>query len=156
MSYNIFRKNGQIKVKFPTGGTVSFENDDFGLVTEDPDDSNNIIIVTQTTLLDDPRPYTDFRGEGGVSLGSTRSEVISALQDVLTSDSDIGKFVKVDVSEDLSQTTQLVHDGSVDNGGAVILDSNSAQLGFRTGTFLKLSEVSYPQVHQEESMVGWS
>ena len=79
MSYNIFRKNGQIRVKFPSGNTFSFENDDFGLVYEDPDSSDKIIIITKNTLLDDPKPHTDFKGENDVSLGSTRSQVISAL-----------------------------------------------------------------------------
>ena len=139
-SYNIYRKNGVIKVKFPFGKISSFENEDFSEVVEDSDNANNIIVYMSHGQLDDPRPYSDFKGENDESLGSTRSDVVSALSDVLTSNSDIGASVILDVTPNKTETTQFVHNGDIDNGGAVVLNTNSALIGFQSGTFVKTTE----------------
>ena len=139
-SYNIYRKNGIIKVNFPSGRLSSFENEDFSAVVEDSDNANNIIVYMSRGQLDDPRPYTDFKGENDASLGATRSEVISSLEAVLTSDSDLGASVILDVTPNKTETTQFVHDGDIDNGGAVVLNTNSALMGFQSGTFVKTTE----------------
>lgn len=52
----------------------------------------------------------------------------------------LSSFVKPDLTSSHSETTQFVHDGDVTRGGAVILDSNSALIGFQSGTFVKTTE----------------
>ena len=52
----------------------------------------------------------------------------------------ISDFIKPDLTSGHSETTEFVHNGDVDNGGAVILDSNSALIGFQAGTFVKATE----------------
>ena len=68
--------------------------------------------------------------------------VLNRSNNVVVSDNafNISDFVKPDLTEGHNETTEFVHDGDVDNGGAVILDSNSALIGFQAGTFVKATE----------------
>lgn len=52
----------------------------------------------------------------------------------------ISDFVKPDLTSGHSETTEFVHNGDVDNGGAVVLNTNSALIGFQSGTFVKTTE----------------
>ena len=139
-SYRVYRENGQIKVKFPSGPIVSYENNDFLGVLGDAEEPDNIIVYTSTSTLADSSSYSVFKNKDGGSLGSNRAEVISALEDVLLSNLDIGASVKLDTTAEKTETTEFVHDGDIDNGGAVVLNTNSALIGFQSGTFVKTTE----------------
>ena len=138
-TFRVYRENGVIHVNIQGKKIVTLENEDITGVNNGAV-SGTIDLRSGTGAFLVNIPFADFRDKDNVALGSNLTDTKAALEGLLLVDSDLGKFVKIDVSEDLSGTTQFVHDGSVDNGGAVILDSNSAQLGFRTGTFLKLTE----------------
>ena len=138
--YKIYRENGVIKVVFPSGTIQSYENNDFLAVLEDPEESDNIVIYTSTSTLAESSVYSVFKNREGEDLGSNRAEVISSLESVLVSNLDLGSSIKVDTTLGKTETTELVHNGSVDNGGAVILDSNSALIGFQSGTYVKTTE----------------
>jgi len=139
-SYRVYRENGQIKVKFPSGSIVSYENNDFLGVLGDAEEPNNIIVYTSTSTLADSSSYSVFKNKDGGSLGSNRAEVISVLEDILLSNLDIGTSVRLDTTAGKTETTEFVHNGNINDGGAVILDSNSALIGFQSGTFVKTTE----------------
>ena len=138
--YKIYRENGSIKVVFPSGATQPYENNDFLGVLGDPEESDNIIIYTSSSTLSESSVYSVFKNRDGEDLGSNRAEVISALEDILLSNLDIGSSVRLDTTAGKTETTEFVHNGNVDNGGAVILDSNSALIGFQSGTYVKTTE----------------
>lgn len=117
--------------------------------------SNKLTISSATTGLD---YLKDFIGTSNIKLreiGSSTWNVVQlsnlgqSLQTVLDrptavviSDDayNLSDFVKPDLTSGHSETTEFVHNGDVDNGGAVILNSNSALIGFQSGTFVKTTE----------------
>lgn len=68
--------------------------------------------------------------------------VLNRSNNVVVSDDEynISNFIKPDLTSGHSETTEFVHNGDIDNGGAVVLDSNSALIGFQSGTFVKTTE----------------
>lgn len=76
------------------------------------------------------------------SFESTIQSVLNRPSKVVVSDDEynISDFVKPDLTSGHAETTQFVHNGDVDRGGAVILDSNSALIGFQSGTYVKTTE----------------
>lgn len=117
--------------------------------------SNKLTISSSTTGLD---YLKDFIGTSNIKLreiGSSTWDIVQlsnlgqSIQTVLDrptavviSDDayNLSDFVKPDLTSGHSETTEFVHDGDVDNGGAVILNSNSALIGFQSGTFVKTTE----------------
>lgn len=140
MPYKVYRENGIINVEFPAGGKITLGNEDVVDVLIDPNDSDNILIQTSTGFISSPEDFSEFTNKSGGALGSTAALTVAALENILTSGADFGASVILDVTPNKTETTQLVHDGDVDNGGAVILDSNSALIGFQSGTFVKTTE----------------
>lgn len=68
--------------------------------------------------------------------------VLDRPSSVVVSDDEynLSDFIKPDLTSGHSEATEFVHNGDIDNGGAVILDSNSALIGFQSGTFVKTTE----------------
>lgn len=129
--YNVYRENGRITVAFPNNpNRLSLENGKIASVSETTTGSDNIDIFNQDgTYFVYKVPYTYFKDADGNALGSTKAQVISALEDILTSDVDLGKVIKPDLSAGKTETTDFVHGDSIANGGAVILSSESAKIG---------------------------
>lgn len=140
MPYKVYRENGIINVEFPAGGKITLGNEDVVDVLIDPNDSDNILIQTSTGFISSPEDFSEFRNKSGGALGSTAALTVTALENILTSGADLGASVILDVTPNKTETTQFVHDGDIDNGGAVVLDSNSALIGFQSGTFVKTTE----------------
>lgn len=82
-----------------------------------------------------------YNPSSGSFLNSIQA-VLNRSNNVVVSDDEynISNFIKPDLTSGHSETTEFVHNGDVDNGGAVILDSNSALIGFQSGTFVKTTE----------------
>lgn len=140
MPYKVYRENGIINVEFPAGGKITLGNEDIVDVLVDPNDSDNILIQTSTGFISSPEDFSEFTNKSGGALGSTAALTVTALENILTSEADFGASVILDVTPNKTETTQFVHDGDIDNGGAVVLNTNSALIGFQSGTFVKTTE----------------
>ena len=81
--------------------------------------------------------YSLFQNESGVVLGASRAAVITSLNGMLESTLEITDFIKGDTTAGKTEDTQFVHNGDITQGGAVVLDTTSALLGFQSGTNFK-------------------
>jgi hypothetical protein len=127
-NYIAFRENGSIKFRFPNGKSISIDND---VITDiSINGTNDIDIKTgQDLYLVYKADSSLFKNLDGTAMGSTPSQVVSNLESILTSNVDLGKVIKPDLSAGKTETTDFVHGDSIANGGAVILSSESAKIG---------------------------
>lgn len=129
--YKVYRENGGIKILFPNRtSALSIENGKVASVSETTSGSSYIDIINEDgSYLVYKAMYTLFKDKSGASLGSTKAQVISSLENLLTEDLDLGKALKVDTSATKSETTELTHGDTIANGGAVVLSSGDAKIG---------------------------
>jgi len=106
------------------------------------DESNSIDISFQTASGREniffSLPYQHISFNGTTQAGSSVSDTVSALNQkflfneapVYTGSSyNIDDFIKPDLTSGKSETTDIVHNESIANGGAMILSSESAKIG---------------------------
>jgi hypothetical protein len=128
--YEVYRENGSLVFKTPSGGALNFNNGYVASVEENSSSQTAINIIRQDGgFVVYKEEYNKFNGSDDQALGSTRAEVILALEGILTVDVDLGRVIKPDLSAGKSETTDFVHNESIANGGAVILQTEEAKIG---------------------------
>jgi hypothetical protein len=128
--YEVYRENGSLVFKTPSGGALNFNNGYVASVEENSSSQTAINIIRQDGgFVVYKEEYNKFKGSDDQALGSTRAEVILALEGILTVDVDLGRVIKPDLSAGKSETTDFVHNESIANGGAVILQTEEAKIG---------------------------
>ena len=115
--------NGLLKVQ-DSEGKIYFQNVSVGIVKKREIGSTSFSYINTSSAESDVQEILDRSG-------------LSVISD---SEYNIDDFVKPDLTSGHAETTQFVHNGDVDRGGAVILDSNSALIGFQSGTYVKTTE----------------
>lgn len=128
--YRVYRENGNVVFKTPSGASLNIVNGEISSIDENPDSITAINIVKQNGgFVVFKEEYSKFKGGDDQLLGSTREEVILALEEILTVSFELSTSLKIDLTAGKSETTELVHSDSIANGGAVILQTEEAKIG---------------------------
>jgi hypothetical protein len=85
-------------------------------------------------------PWYSIKDRTGATAATGPASTVTYLNEIFDDPIEITDFVKPDTSSGKSETTQFVHNGDISAGGALILDTDGAKIGFQDNTYLNIEE----------------
>lgn len=85
-------------------------------------------------------PWYSIKDRNGATAATGAASTVSYLNNIFDDPIEITDFVKPDTSVGKSETTQFVHNGDISQGGALILNSSGAKIGFQDNTYINIEE----------------
>ena len=85
-------------------------------------------------------PWYSIKDRNGATAATGPAGTITYLNDIFDDPIEITDFVKPDTSSGKTETTQFVHNGDITQGGALILDTDGAKIGFQDNTYINIEE----------------
>lgn len=151
MPVRVYKANNQVVLEYDPGETITVPLQN--AYSADTDGTYNSvdrikIIANGSPTAPEGNEFANkltwytIRDRNGATAATGAVSTVDYLNDIFDDPIEITDFVKADTSVGKAETTQFVHNGDITNGGALILSTQGAKLGWADDTFLELTENS--------------
>lgn len=149
MAIRIYKTNNFATVEYDPGETISLPLQDSYVAAQDGtiNSIGRVKIIANAsptapagnTFLSG-YPWYSIKNRTGATAATGPSTVVDYLNDIFGDPIEITDFVKPDTTPGKAETTQFVHNGDISAGGALVLDTDGAKIGFQDNTYINIEE----------------
>ena len=149
MAIRIYKTNNFATVEYDPGETISLPLQDSYVAAQD----GTINSISRVKIIANASPtapagntflsgypWYSIKNRTGATAATGPSTVVDYLNDIFGDPIEITDFVKPDTTSGKSETTQFVHNGDLSAGGALVLDTDGAKIGFQDNTYINIEE----------------
>lgn len=140
MNVRIYKKNSQVIIAPVQGVGGSFPINGALAASADGADPRIKILYFSREVARLVSWEDIYKENGTTRVGTNRATTIANLNELFDEALEITDFILADLTSGKTETTSLVHNGSITEGGAVVLDTDGAKIGFQDNTFINVEE----------------
>lgn len=149
MPVRVYKANNQVVLEYDPGETITVPlQNAYSAATDGTYNSVDRIKIIANGSPTAPEgndfakklTWYTIRDRNGATAATGAVSTVNYLNDIFDDPIEITDFVKADTSSGKTETTQFVHNGDISQGGALILDTDGAKIGFQDNTYINIEE----------------